>query len=382
MRTRVAIGAAAAAILLTLPTAGAVGGYAGLRAAGPEQVVFDWSRDSCVEGDIPDVPARAIRSADGMVQLITSETSTRRLVGRDLDHVRRDCTVVMRSRHDADPSAWDDNSWLEAPYTVDGKTVYALVHDEYHGSEHPGRCPSADLVKCWYNAVTLAVSHDGGASYSHAAAPAHLVAALPFRYVPDTGPVGIMGGSNIVRNPHDKAYYAFVYQEHPARRGACLIRTKTLAQPGSWRAWNGKAFALKLADPYRATAADPYGRLCAPLTPALVESVSWNSALGRFVAIGSEQLVGGGARIFYALSADLVHWGPLRTLLPVELTFTYRCGDADPVAYASLLDPTSPSRSFDVTGAHPYLYFTRFNYANCQMNFDRDLVRVPVELTP
>ncbi len=50
------------------------------------------------------------------------------------------------------------------------------------------------------------------------------------------------------------------------------------------------------------------------------------------------------------------------------------------VAYPSLLDPTSPSRTFATTDRRPYLYFTLFNHAGCKLGLDRDLVRVPVEL--
>ena len=33
----------------------------------------------------------------------------------------------------------------------------------------------------------------------------------------------------------------------------------------------------------------------------------------------------------------------------------FECGDPDPIAYPSLLDPSSPSRTFETTGRHPYL---------------------------
>jgi len=39
---------------------------------GPEEVVFDWSKDACESNDFPDVPARAFRDAWGRLQLIAS----------------------------------------------------------------------------------------------------------------------------------------------------------------------------------------------------------------------------------------------------------------------------------------------------------------------
>ena len=62
---------------------------------GPEKVIFDWSRDKCEDIDIPDLPARALRDADGNVQLLISGSSTRRLIGPDFDRLRHDCTVVL-----------------------------------------------------------------------------------------------------------------------------------------------------------------------------------------------------------------------------------------------------------------------------------------------
>ena len=45
-----------------------------LRVMGEEQVVFDWSADRCAYSSIPDLPSRAIRGADGLVQLFISNT--------------------------------------------------------------------------------------------------------------------------------------------------------------------------------------------------------------------------------------------------------------------------------------------------------------------
>ena len=65
--------------------------------------------------------------------------------------------------------------------------------------------------------------------------------------------------------------------------------------------------------------------------------------------------------------------------MEVETRSTYQCGDPDPVAYPSVLDPDSSSRNFETTGKEVYLYFTRSNYESCNETSDRDLVRVPIE---
>ena len=76
-----------------------------------------------------------------------------------------------------------------------------------------------------------------------------------------------------------------------------------------------------------------------------------------------------------------MEWTPRRLLREAPTTATYRCGGPKPIAYPSLIDPRSRSRSFETTGARAYLYFTRFNYRRCEQTLDRDLVRVPVTIS-
>jgi hypothetical protein len=85
--------------------------------------------------------------------------------------------------------------------------------------------------------------------------------------------------------------------------------------------------------------------------------------------------------IYFSTSEDLIDWTPRKLVLRTESRNTYQCGDSDPVAYPSVLDPESKSRNFETTGKRAYLYFTRYNYASCKETLDRDLVRVPVEFS-
>ena len=85
--------------------------------------------------------------------------------------------------------------------------------------------------------------------------------------------------------------------------------------------------------------------------------------------------------IYYSISENLVDWTPRRLLREAPTTATYRCGGPKPIAYPSLIDPRSRSRSFETTGDRAYLYFTRFNYRRCEQTLDRDLVRVPVTVS-
>jgi hypothetical protein len=362
-----------------------------VRVTGTEENVFDWSQSACEAADIPDTPARAFRDASGRVQLIASHYINRRMIGSDLNHVARDCRVIMRSDFDPDPATFADREWIHAPYTPDGKKVYALVHDEYQGQTHPGQCPSGEYFPCWYNAVTLAVSTDGGASYGHVTPPGNLVAAIPYPYVPDSGPAGLFQTSNIVHNSDDGYYYALVRAQRyrAQQQGTCVMRTRDLSDPKSWRAWNGHGFDVRFVNPYLEPNQRPVDHVCNPVSfgeiQLMVESLTFNTYLDSFLLVGTavdrnrEGNVTSG--IYYSTSDDLIDWTPRKLILRTESRQTYECGDPNPIAYPSVLDPASTSRNFESTGKRAYLYFTRSNYASCTETLDRDLVRVPIEFS-
>jgi hypothetical protein len=354
---------------------------------GAPQTVYDYSTDRCDGVDIPDAPTRVFRDAQGRVQLIASNHMARRMIGPSLDSLVRDCRVVLPSHHDPRPEAFDDDEWLVAPYTLDGQTIHALVHMEYHGQEHgSGHCPSLLNGLCWYDAITLAVSRDGGATYTHAVPPGHVVAAPPWQYQPDHAGLGYMGGSNIVRNPDDGFFYAIVGLALPfgyEGGGLCVIRARTLDDPASWRFWNGSSFAGRFFNPYT----DPgraVGSRCRQAVPLYAFTLSWSTYLGRWLAIGTEGVGIGRAAFSLTTSADLVHWSTPMPFLQTETGDTWECRDGEekPTAYAAFIDPASPVRNFDVTGKSGWLYYTQFNPPNCADpgTIDRDLVRIPIEL--
>jgi hypothetical protein len=325
------------------------------------------------------------------VQLIAAHFENRRMIGPDLDHLRPDCRPVLRSGEDPRPEAFDDREWIAALHTEDGRTVHALLHDEFQGHLHEGRCPEGEYRPCWYNAVTAAVSHDGGDSFAHATPPDHLVAAIPYRFEAGSGPSGLFSPSNIVRSPDDGRYYALLHAERRGaqRVGTCLMRTDDLGDPDGWRAWDGEGFTVRFADPY-AEDVDPSEHVCAPVDlPAIQgmhESLTYNTRLGRWLLVGmeSDQAEAGDRPawgVWYSASDDLVDWTPRRLLMRAERPSSFRCGDDPPILYPSLIDPASPGRSFETTGRRPFLYFTRFNVKGCRLSFDRDLLRVPVEIS-
>jgi hypothetical protein len=353
---------------------------------GPEETVFDWSRNACEPRDIPDAPARAFRDAEGRVQLIASHHVNRREVGPDLDHLKHRCEVILRSGYDPQPRNFDDREWIASTFTSDGKTVFALVHDEYQGYNHPGACESGELLKCWYNAITFARSDDAGRTYRQPAGAAKLVATVPYRYEPDAGSYGFFSPSNIVHGQADGHYYVLArVGGHEAQpQGACLLRTRRLSDPKSWRGWDGSSFGVRFIDPYR-DEAPPDGHVCEPVAPRQIDrmslSLTWNTYIDRYLLVGeaagrTPEQIG----IYFSTSSDLVHWSERTLIREVEAPWTFECGDRNPATNPSVLDSTSGSRNFETTGRRPWLYFTRFHYSGCEQTLDRDLARVPLRL--
>ncbi|MFL5832849.1 MAG: hypothetical protein ACJ76B_02570 [Solirubrobacterales bacterium] len=376
--------------LVTLGSARAAAPSPQVQVVGEPQVVFDWSEEACVPQGYPDLPARAFRDELGRAQLLISHSDNFRLIGPELGRLHPDCDAVMASSEDSRPSAFADREWIASIFTRDGHNVWALVHDEYQGDRHPGRCPSGSYYRCWYNAITLARSTDGGRTFRPSRPPPrHLVAAPSFRYRPGIGPRGVFGPSNIVTGP-DAAQYALIrIRDLDGQRGVCVIRSRRISLPGSWRGWDGSGFRGRFRNPYRA---QPQRRApCRPVDPGriaeMTESLTFNSVLDRYLLVGlappGPLSVGAKVRgIYYATSTDLVHWSP-RTLVAAAVTKqSYRCGGRAPIAYPSVIDPHSGSRSFATSGARPYLYFTRFNYRGCRQTPDRDLVRVRLAVAP
>jgi hypothetical protein len=359
---------------------------------GPPETVFNWSTMRCEDLDIPDLPARAFRNSAGDVQLVAAHYINRRMIGPSLGTLTHPCDVVMRSSRNPDPSKYDDYEWLASFYTQDGTNIYALVHNEYHGIEHDPHC-TGGVVACWWNAVTLATSSNGGATFDHSRAPSHLVAAIPYPYAANMGPAGLFRPSNIVFK--DGHYYALMQLVNPydadpvARQGTCIMRTDNLADPAAWRGWDGSGFNLTFINPSLRPNDPPLAHLCTeishPEIQDLGESLTFNSRLDRWIVVGLASKWNPGTNktdwgFYYSLSTDLINWTDRELLMSGTPPWEYSCGAADPVAYPSLIDPDSSSRNFETTGKTMYIYFTQF-HNHCAEPLNRDLIRVPVEIS-
>lgn len=340
------------------PVAVAVPSFAA-EVIGPEEVVFD-TQNGCEAVDIPDQPARAFRDERGMVHLIASHFVARAMVGPSLNQLKRDCRVLYRSPEDPDPSHFQFKNWLFSFYTADGRRIAALVHSEYDGVEIPGMCATPEEQNnCWWNTVTYAESLDGGFTFKVPVPPQNLVAALPYRYVVGNraSAYGYSGPTNIMRM--GGFYYSLIndWGYRAQKVGPCLIRTASVFDPQSWRAWDGKGYNIQFADPYREAIPRPEERVCEPVLSLGVDSLLRHAPSGNFIV--TEFVINDG--FYMQASRDLMHWSSptllakLSDLQPPEAPHNWTYG------YVSLLDPTSTDANFSTVSDTPYLYYVRTN---------------------
>jgi hypothetical protein len=183
-------------------------------------------------------------------------------------------------------------------------------------------------------------------------------------------------------------FYALVRIREPGTpSGDCLIRSGDLRAPNSWRAWDGSSFGVAFDDPYRAhlAASSRCRRIAPDQISEMTESLTYSTVLNRYLLVGiagpPTRHPGKERGVYLSLSPDLIHWSARRLLLPAATLHSYGCGQSSPIAYPSVLDPSSRSRNFETTGSRPFLYFTKFRYRGCHKTANRDLMRIRLSIS-
>jgi hypothetical protein len=341
---------------------------------GSRVAVFDTSKDSCELIDIPDAPARAFLDYQGTVHLVSSHYIMRASLGPTLATVKHNCEVAYNSHHDPNPANWDDSTWLDSFFSVDGKKIVALGHMEYHGWEHPGECFEQGnySASCWYNGDTFHLSRDGGYHFGSFKAPKNYILSLPYPYVVNSGPEGYSIDTNVVK-AGDWYYAIATGWSWPSsctwgtagclvEGGASPIRTSDILDPASWRAWDGQDFDVSFVDPYLGPIADPGQHTFTPI-PAIgyVNAINFHTASGLFVAtlIDPYDNFYGPQGLYLSTSPDLITWSqPTLVVTIADLLAREPKGNWS-YAYFSLLDPDSSDPNFSTIGDTPYLYYVR-----------------------
>jgi len=327
---------------------------------GTTQALVIYSTEACAPDDIPDHPARAFRTADGNVTLLASHINARRDVGTNLNTVQHSCTVVHASEEDTTFGDFRYHQWLQAPYTLDGKTIYVLTHNEWYGNLVKPSC-NGDLIDGWISAVTFLVSTNGGATYNRPLDYTVRTPTTPWNNNMGCSPsnrtrYGDLGGSNIVYN-HGYYYKFFLYEPEPAiasnEAWQCIMRSNNLASASSWFVWNGVNWKNSKTS---SCASIPY--------VSNIRSVTFNTYINMYVGI---QSING--NIVFNLSHDLLNWSTSTTIGTSGIDLTS-------LAYPSLLDPNDTTMNFERSGQSPYIYYTHLNNGNWG-----DLMRFPLKFT-
>jgi hypothetical protein len=345
---------------------------------GPPQTVFTPKRDACDANDVPDIPARAFRDAQGGIVLFAMHTENRALRGPDFDKLKLDCSSPLPSHGEADPAAFDDESWITATWTTDGQRVAALVHHEYQANTHPGRCGHKEYLACWYNTVLAVSSSDGGRSFTRPPRP-QVVAAAPFTQEVGQGRHrGFFNPSNIVADGQAYYFFAGTTGWEGQGTGACLFRSLDPADPTSWRGYDGQGFTARFVDPYRAKPGKPTCRTIEPF-PAPVGSIARHRGTGAWIAVfqaSADRDLFPEAGFYTTSSRDLLAWDKPRLLLAGRTLYDDPCTSGGRlIAYPSLIDPAAAGRNFDDIGDSADLYFSDLKVEGCNVTAARDLVR-------
>lgn len=359
---------------------------------GSRSVVFNTTHQ-CELIDIPDAPARAFRDDKGMIHMVSSHYRLRQSIGPTLATVKHRCEIAYDSHHDPNPANWDDSTWVDSFFSIDGKNVVGLGHMEYHGWEHPGECFEQGNYssECWYNGDTFHMSHDGGYHFNSFTPPANYILSLPFPYLVNSGPEGYSIDTNIIKS--GDWYYAIAtgwnwpvgcgdFSSCFVHGGASPIRTNNITDPKSWRGWSGGDFSVQFTDPYAGPVVDPLDHVFTPV-PIIdyANSISYHPASGLFVAtlIDPFNQAYGPEGIYLSTSPNLVSWSQPVLVVTIDKLLTHEPPGNWTYAYASLLDDTSTDPNFSTIGDTPYLYYVRSDNNNCC--YVRVLYRQKIKLT-
>jgi len=345
----------------------------GAELVGSRAVVFN-SKNQCELIDIPDAPARAFVDSQGTVHLVSSHYKMRESVGPTLESVKHSCEVAYDSHHDPNPADWDDSTWLDSFYSIDGTNVVALGHMEYHGWEHPGECSEQGnySAACWYNGDTFHTSNDGGYHFGSVKPPRNYILSVPYQYVVNGGPEGYSIDTNVVKA--GDWYYAVAtgwgwpancfFQENNCLvyGGAAPIRASDITDPTSWRAWNGQDFNVSFADPYPGPVGDPFEHIFMPI-PAIgyVNAINFHPASGLFVAtlIDPYDNFYGPPGLYLSTSPDLINWSQAVLVVTIADLLAKEPSGNWSYAYFSLLDPNTSDANFSTITDTPYIYYVR-----------------------
>ena len=383
------------AFALTLAPMAAVAAAPAIHVAGPdEQVIPADAFNRCVEhhgaltlADTPDAPPALVVHPDGSRLLFAVMSQNVPFVAAPGGGwLRPGCNSVLPSRLDADPGHFAYQTWLAATWSRDGRHVFGLGHDEWHGWEVWPTCRARvaaganDYGTCLRISLSGYQSGNGGFDFTPISGqnPLAAPAAAPtlFNSIGFTR-ARIGDPSNLATNPHDGYTYflAMADGEGQPQRGTCVFRARD-PFAGPWFTWDGGGFNQRTSGPD----AQPG---CTPVRPwgLVTQALTFNTVIDAFIAIGQSD----DHHLVAQTSHDLVHWSaPIALRISIQPGW-YRPGQPGPTPaqYFSLNDPDDPRANMGISGGHPYLYYVSYPVGTGRVNYRlREVWRVPLSVAP
>ena len=350
----------------------------------PRQTFYSYDANPCPEKYFPDGPIRAFRRADGNFVVDNNENDDFQLVGSTPFDLRVSCPSILSSAQYG--SLVRGQTGIEATYTEDGQTIYALAGQDLSALTEAIGCVDQGTGNCWQGDVEALVSTDMGNDFSFTSSGNGDVAALTHTLTtnqPSTE--GYNGTSNIIKRS-DGFYYLLtsVVDAYAAQSRTCLIRTNNLADPGSWRGYDGSGFNAVLQPTGNGPSPIPCANVGNGNLPA-VSSLSFIPRKGIYIAVfqGALQLAGDSAPVsgaYYSTSVDLLNWTQIQRLMALP-HFPGVDSLTESDNYPVLIDPFSQTRNFETIDSEtPVLVYALEHLIDGRGRLDRDLVAVPFRM--
>jgi len=341
---------------------------------GNTQTVYSWTKDQCYSEDFPDFPPRALVDINGNLQLYSGDYLNRKFIGSNLTDIKHDCHITLPSDNNENPAMNNDYEFLTSTYTIDGTTVYGLVHNEYHGSIH-NNCNSTNPTDCRWNSINLVTSIDAGYNFTHLDPPNQTIAqtSIPFNPNNKLLHTGFFQPSNIIKK--DNYYYAKMTVRLPGyslnnpgnygSEGICVMRTQNLSDPNSWKLWDGNGWNVS-------PKGVPNSGLCAK---TFNSDWDWHYSnyFDTYLSVGAFP---GNANYQGVIQSS----SNLTTIDTPDTSFKTNTNRHS--VYYTFLQPGAETRNFEDIGRSPWMYYVTCGDDNSPCvsftNSNRDLRRVRV----
>ncbi len=346
----------------------------------PKQIVYNYNANPCAEKYIPDGGAHGFVRADGKFVLQAQEDDNWQMVGNSPFNLQVSCpSILPTSRYGLLTRGETD---IQATYTEDGQTIYGFAGQDLSRLNYAEGCVDQGGGNCWQNDIEEVVSTDGGNNFNFTSTGNGNVAAVSYALSPTgTTYTGYFNTSNIVKR--NGYYYMLDFVNDTVTGGrTCLLRTNNLADPTSWRGYDGSGFTattLPVAGSAAAACVGVRGGLL-----GVTSSLQYIPRKGIYIGVfqyvtqlpGDKALVPG---VYYSTSADMVNWTPMQRLLVLPSISGMGSTD-EATAYPVLMDPFSKTRNFETIDSNtPVVMFTDI-YINQygSETLDRNLSAIPV----